>query len=127
MFKKHTERFVPVTVKEGHVLTYLNIRIVQTDQGLSIDQTHHIRTNILDVWFPPGTVERLKSADTPYRTDSDYERALNEQLPATGEELAKLEKQHKGSYLSHIGSFLHVQHVTLFAIGFTVTRLAQLA
>ena len=86
------ERFVPVTVQEEHVLKYLNIWIVQTDQGISIDQTHHIRTTILDVWFSPGTVEHLKSANTPYRTDSDYERALNEQLPATGEELTKLEK-----------------------------------
>ena len=126
-FKKHMERFVPVTVQQGNVLKYLNIRIVQTDQGISIDQTHHIRTKILDLWFPPATVERLKSVDTPYRIDSEYEQALNEQLPATEEELAKLEKQHKGSYLSHIGSFLHVQQVTLFAIGFTVTRLAQLA
>ena len=86
------ERFVPVTIQEGNALKYLNIRIVQTDQGISIDQTHHIRTKILDLWFPPGTVERLKPADTPYRTDSEYEQALNKQLPATGEELAKLEK-----------------------------------
>ena len=70
-FKTHMERFVPVTTQEGNVLKYLNIQIVQTDQGISIDQTHHIKTKILDHWFPPDTVERLRSADTPYRIDSD--------------------------------------------------------
>ena len=94
-FETHMERFVPVTTQEGNILKYLNIQIVQTDQGISIDQTHQIKTKILDHWFPPDTVKRLKSADTPYRTDSDYERDLNEQLPATGEEPAKLEKQYK--------------------------------
>ena len=74
MFRKHMKQFVPVTVQEGHILKYLNIRTVQTDQSISIDQTHHIRTKILDVWFPPGTVERLKSADTPYRSSTMVQR-----------------------------------------------------
>ena len=51
----------------------------------------------------------------------------DEQLPAPGEEQAQLEKQYKGTFHSHIGSFLHIQQVTQFAMGFSVTRLAQLA
>lgn len=38
------------------------------------------------------------SADTPYRTDGEYERALSEALPATGEELKALEDQFGGAY-----------------------------
>ena len=48
-FQKHMEHFVPVTVQEGHALKYLNIHVVQTAQGISIDQTHHIKTKIIDV------------------------------------------------------------------------------
>ena len=71
---KHLEQYVPVTVQDGHILKYLNLRIIQTDQGVSFDQTHHIKTNIVDEWFPASKIERIKSADTPYRTDSEYER-----------------------------------------------------
>ena len=69
----------------------------------------------------------MKSADAPCRTGSDYERTLNEQLPATDEELVKLEKQHGVTFHSHIGKFLHAQQVTQFVTGFCVTRLAQFA
>ena len=51
-FKKHMKHFVPVTIQEWNILKYLNIGIVQTDQGISIDQTHHIRTNFLTYGSP---------------------------------------------------------------------------
>ena len=57
-------------------MKYLNMQIVQTNMGISIDQTRHIQTNILDKWFPPDTTEQFKTADTPYRTDSEFERQL---------------------------------------------------
>ena len=122
---KHLEQYVPVTVQDGHILKYLNLRIIQTDQGISFDQTHHIKTNIVDEWFPASKTERIKSADTPYRTDSEYERQLQEQLPATGTVLADLEKEYGGRYNAIIGKFLHAEQVSRFDIGFAVTRLAQ--
>ena len=128
LFKRlctHIEEYVPITIQEGPVIKYLNIRIIQTELGISIDQTHHIQTSVLDTWFPATKTERLKSADTPYRTDSQYERDLQEQLPATGTQLAKLEKEHGGKFNALIGQFLHIEQVTRFEIGFAVTRLAQ--
>ena len=115
----------PVTAQTGIVLKYLNIRIIQTDLGISIDQTQHIKTNIVDKYFPPDNNERLKSADTPYRTDNEYERALAEALPAQGKDLVELEKKYGGSYHSLVGEFLHVQQVTRFETGFAITRYAQ--
>ena len=122
---EHIRRFVPITIQDGSVIKYLNVRIIQTELGISIDQTHHIRTSILDNWFKPTKTERLKSADTPYRTDSQYEKDLQEQLPATGTQLAKLEKDHGGKFNALIGQFLHIEQVTRFELGFPVTRLAQ--
>ena len=116
---------VPVTVQTGTVLKYLNVKIVQTDFGISIDQTQHIKTTLIDRLFPPNRTERLKPVDTPYRTDGEYERALAEALPATGQELKALEDQYLGSFHSIIGMFLHVEQVTRFDTGFAVTRLAQ--
>ena len=126
-FMKFMGSILPVTAQTGTVLKYLNIRVIQTDMGISIDQTQHIKTNVVEKYFPPNRTERLKSADTPYRTDSEYEKALAETLPARGKELTDLEIQFGGAYHSLVGALLHVEQVTRFETGFAVTRLAQFA
>ena len=93
--------------------------------GISYNQTHHIRTSVVDVWLPPTTTERIKGADTPYRTDSQFEKDLSEQLPASQQELLVLEKDYGGKYSALIGQFLHIEQVTRFDLGFAVSRLAQ--
>jgi len=109
-FETHLRRFVEITVQKGSALKYLNVRIIQSELGISYDQTHHIRTSVLDVWFPPTTTERIKGADTPYRTDSQYEKELSEQLPASQKELMTLEKEYGGKYNALIGQFLHTSN-----------------
>ena len=125
MFANHLARFVAITVQTGHVLKYLNIRIVQTDQGISIEQTHHIQSTILEPWFPTGKTKLLTTADTPFRTDPQYERELLTQLPAVDEALTKLEQEYGGKYNQLIGQVLHVAQVTRFDISFAVSRLGQ--
>ena len=71
---KFMDSVLPVTAQTGKVLKYLNVRIIQTDMGISIDQTQHIKTNVIEKFFPPNRTDRLKSANTPYRSDSEYER-----------------------------------------------------
>ena len=125
-FMTHMNRFVKTTSQGGNVLKYLSTRIIQTDLGVSFDQTSHIFTRILDKWFPADRTERLKTADTPYRTDDgQFEREINEALPATKEELAKLEKEYGGKYNAHIGEMLHIQQVSRFELGFALSRLSQ--
>ena len=116
--KTHMERFVPVTTQDGKVMKYINTRIIQTDEGISIDQTHRIKTAILDNWFPPKRTEQLKTADAPYRTDSDFERQLETQLPAIGEDLKLLEKKHGGKYNALLGQVLHIAQVTRMNLAF---------
>ena len=46
---KHISAFVPITTQENKkVYKYLNCQIVQTDMGISFDQTHHIKTTIIE-------------------------------------------------------------------------------
>lgn len=125
LFQKHMERFVPITTQDEMVMKYLSLRVIQSDQGISIDQTHHIKTSILDKWFPEGMVERLKTADTPYPTDSQFEKELSQTLPATPEELSKLELEFGGQFNSLIGQFLHAAQGTRFDLGFSCSRMAQ--
>ena len=124
-FTEHMKKYVPITIESASVMKYLNCRIVQTDLGVSFDQTHHIRTTILDVWFPKDSTERLKTADTPYRTDSQFEKDMCEQLPATGDQLVELETKYGGKFNSLIGVLLHVFQVSRYELGFTISRLGQ--
>jgi hypothetical protein len=119
-------KFVDVTSQEGNRLSYLNLRIVQSQFGISYDQTEHIQENILDFWFPPDTTERLKGHDTPWNlTDKKFEKDLAEVLPATDEELKELERKYGGSFARLLGQFMHVMVWSRPEIGNTVTRIAR--
>ena len=72
-------------LQEGSVLKYLNFRIFQSPIGFSIDQTDHIM-EIVNEWFPTG---KFRNVDTPFRTDSSYEKELLAALPLTGNSLHK--------------------------------------
>ena len=55
---KEKERPTPVTTNEGNSLKYLKVRILQTDKGISTDQTHQVKPTVIDHWFHPGIVGR---------------------------------------------------------------------
>jgi len=93
---KHMKLFFPFTTQDKKVMEYLNMRVIHTDVGISIDQTHHIKSTILDAWFLPDTTEQPKTAETLYRTDSEFEHQSETQLPATGNEFFALENDYKG-------------------------------
>ena len=117
----HMNRFVKTTCQEGNVLKYLSTRVIQSNMGISFDQISHIIMRILDKWFPANSTEQLKTADTPYQTDGDFEKAINKTLLGTGEELARLVREYGGKYNAHIGEFLHIQQVLLYKLGFTLS------
>ena len=72
-------------VKEGSVIKYLNFRIFQSPLGFSIDHTDHIM-ELVNEWFPTG---KFRNIDTPFRTDSSYEKELLAALPLTVHALHK--------------------------------------
>ena len=47
-FVDHMKRFVSVTCQAEAMLKYLNVRVIQSEYGVSFDQTHHIQTCILE-------------------------------------------------------------------------------
>ena len=66
VFKEHFE----MKVQYGSVLKYLNFRIFQSPLGFSIDQTNQIM-ELVNEWSPTG---KIKNVDTPFLTDSSYEK-----------------------------------------------------
>jgi hypothetical protein len=88
----YLKQFFDITTMQGTLIKYLNIRIIQSDLGISYDQTEHIKRKILQKHFPDDKIgdSIMKEVHTPFRTDNQYEIDLLEQLPATKEELKEL-------------------------------------
>eukprot|EP00956_Cyclotella_meneghiniana_P029504 scaffold71543_cov60-Cyclotella_meneghiniana.AAC.2 len=116
-----------ITTKEGSRLSYLNLDIIQTEHGVSYDQTDHIRRKIINKYFPPEKIaeSKLKPVHTPFRTDSDYEKELAEQLPASKDELKSLEQRYGDSYGTILGEIMHVEVVSRFELSYPMRRLGQ--
>eukprot|EP00978_Attheya_sp_CCMP212_P017039 scaffold45200_cov53-Attheya_sp.AAC.1 len=89
---------------------------------ISIDQTAHIQ-EIVNAWFPDST--DLHTTDTPFRTDSEFEKALSETLLAEPDELIQLEKQYGGPYRTTLGQFQHVKEWTRPELSYAITRLGS--
>ena len=122
---EHIKLFVPTTTQDDKILKHLNARVIQSDLAMSIDQTCHIQSTILDKWHPPSKTECLKTADTPYRTDSACKRELEIQLPANENQSAILEKHCGGKNNALLGQILHVMNVTRLELGLSMAGLSQ--
>jgi hypothetical protein len=107
-----------ITVKEGAQLSYLNLRNIQSEYGVSYDQTEHIIRKIINKYFPPSKIEdpKLKPVHTPFKTDSDYEKELMGQRPATGQELKSLEEPYGGTFAGILGEIMLVKNISRFKL-----------
>ena len=63
------ERF-EMKVQEESVLKYFNFRIFQSPLGFNVDHTYHIM-ELLNDW---STTVKFRKVDTPFSTDSAYEK-----------------------------------------------------
>ena len=121
----HLSDYVSVTMKEGSSITYLNIRIVQSSDGISYDQTSHIEDTIKRKFFPPARALSLKSVHMPFRTDSQFEINLSEELSASTQDLLHLIRRYGGTYAEILGYLLHVFVWTRPDLGYSCTRLGK--
>jgi len=98
--KTRIEKSYDITMQEGPVLQYLNLQIIQSDAGISIDQTKHI-FKMLKPHFPINSA--FTATDIPFRTDRAYEEEMMDAVPASPSELKLLEKEYKCSYATLYG------------------------
>jgi len=120
--KTRIEKSYDITMQEGPILQYLNLQIIQSDAGISIDQTKHI-LKMLEPHFPKDS--SFTATDIPFRTDREYEQDMMNAVPASPSELKLLEKEYKGSYATLYGQLLHVATVTRPQISYALLRLGK--
>jgi len=120
--KTRIEKSYDITMQEGPVIQYLNLQIIQSDAGISFDQTQHI-LKMLEPHYPKNS--SFNRTDIPFRTDRDYEQELMNAIPASPTELKLLEKEYKGSYATLYGQLLHVSTVSRPQISYALLRLGK--
>ena len=100
-------RYFSYTTRSGPELSFLNFCLIQSEFGISLDQTTHIRQIILNVYFPSdyGTVPFESS---PFPLSSDFEMRLFQDPNLTDDEIKDLNKKHRGGYSTWAGALLHI-------------------
>ena len=94
-----------VTTQEGIKLKYLNFRIIQSTHGISIDQTDHI-LELVNSYIPVDT--KVEPANTPLRSDRQFQDEVSNSVPSSPGDLKKLEKEFGYKFSSLYGALLDV-------------------
>jgi hypothetical protein len=61
-----------LTLQEGYIQCFLNLRIIQIPAGISIDQTDHLVDSIIEPYFKDRDVSKLLSITSPFLTDPSF-------------------------------------------------------
>ena len=117
------KQYFNIVAQVGHILTFLSLRIVQTNHAISIDQGEYIFDML--VKYYGRDVERIKTVTTPMRSDSQFERELFESQPLPPDKLREHALQYNGSFRYHTGKFQFAVTWTRFDMGFSLQRLAE--
>jgi hypothetical protein len=72
--KSGLEKLFKMTLQEGSVLRFLNLRIIQSPHGISIDQTDHVVDSIIEPYFKLRDVSKLVRIISPFPMDTSFEQ-----------------------------------------------------
>jgi hypothetical protein len=105
--KQHFMKYFKVTSAEGPILRYLNMRIVISLQGISIDQMDYIQGILHEYGLgPDDDVPKVKG---PFLTDPKFEVELFNSLPLDANEHKPYVEKHKGTLAKWTGALMHPQ------------------
>ncbi len=121
-FKFMSEAFDVTTPGYQTQLTFLSLRIYQSEHGISVDQTNHIYNNILSDWSSHKI--NYQHHDNPMKAHPTYEYELSQSPPLSSKDLEAYEQKYHGAYNHTIGKLLHIQQWTRPDLNFTISRLA---
>ncbi len=120
--KLELEKLFDLTVCEGSVLKFLNLRIIQSPHGISFDQTQHIQNTILHDYFqdvPPTSIPRQLY---PFPLEATFEKRLYEAAPLVGIDLTNATKRYRFSFGHLVGCLMHISHVSRPDLAYAVMR-----
>jgi hypothetical protein len=121
--KSKMEAIFEVTLQNGAILRFLNLGIIQSPSGISIDQTDHIFETIVDTFYKDRDTPIFLSITSPFQMDASFEQRLYEAPVLTGSALRAIEDKFGGSLFHWYGVPLHVALTTHRDIGYAIMRI----
>ena len=76
---------------------------------------------LVNEWFPTG---KFRKSDTPFRTDSAYEKEKMSVIPLTGNTLRKGEMEYHGKFGHNLGQIQHIALMSRICICYKAYNLA---
>lgn len=116
------EKLFDLTVTEGSILKFLNLRIVQSPAGISFDQTQHIRSVLLAEYFANTDPKSIKSQPYPFPLDASFERRLFEAAPLTGIDLTNATKRFGFAFGHIVSGLMHITTISRPDLSYCVMR-----
>jgi len=120
--KMELQKLFDLTVCEGSLLNFLNLRIVQSPFGISFDQTSHIQKTILAEYFKDIPSTSIPKQLYPFPLDASFERKLYESPPLTGIDLVTATKKFRFSFGHVVGMLMHILTVSRPDLSYSVMR-----
>ncbi len=99
-------------VLESSILRFLNLCIIQSPQGVYMDQTQHIKNKILHEYFQDVPLSSIQKTYYPFPLDSSFEQVLYEAPPLIGRDLQVKEKECRFSVSHILGTLMHVANIS---------------
>jgi hypothetical protein len=121
--KRFLEKYFVLKEQVGPVLNFLGLRIIQSDDCITIDQGEYIY-DLLHHYYGDD-LDKIKTVTSPMRSDNDFEKELFESPPLSDDELKEFSIKYRGSYRYHTGKFMHASVQTRFDIAFATQRLSE--
>jgi hypothetical protein len=122
-FRLFLQQYFQLSVQTGHVMNFLGLRVIQTNIGISLDQSLYVY-DMLETFFGKN-VEFVKSMSTPMRHDTEFEKEMHDAIPLSPSELKEYSLEYKGSYRFWTGKFNFAACITRFDIMYATQRLAE--
>ena len=117
------KQFFDLSVQKGPVLRFLGLRIIQSNDSVSLDQGEYI-FDLLCHYFGRD-VDYVKTNGSPMRDDNDYEKELADAYPLNDEELKQAITTYKGSYRFWTGKLIFLNTQTRPDLSYTNQRLSE--
>jgi hypothetical protein len=122
--KASMEALFKITLQEGALILFLNLRIIQPPTGIHIDQTDHIVETIIVPYYKDQDTLSLLSITSPFSTDSYFEQWLYKSPVLAGSALKDMARQHGSSLYHWNGVLLHLAITTGVDINYTIMGIA---
>ncbi len=119
--KGDLEKLFDLTCSEGSILRFLNLQLIQSPQGISMDQTSQIKSKILHEYFldvPPASIPKTPY---PFPVEASFEQLHYESPP-----LVELkEKDFQFSFNHLVGALMHIAGISRPDIAYACMRFSR--